>query len=670
MLSVYDIISEVGISQQAVSKRLKNIQPVQGEYRGGRPVNFYKEEDIALIFPQLRYRAPKLFDEPIEKVIEVKKPNPCKNKHRILPEKLEKKLIDATYDRYLAQGDRRGLRMTCYTTIFDYWDEIIPHVINRKKPMTMEGFQHYWYNSVINRSDKVNDGIAKQENWVVRWEQKHTVNKANANKATADYETLKIMEGEKLIGQGFGAGSVWVIDGTQFDAWVDYKGKKRTFNYICIMDGVTKMPLYVQVLYNGETIKEVAAALWRCVNMYGVPPLGIVADNGRAFKSKDIQAMVRSWYTPEQLDNFKKCPFRREMFRTINGPQTDPIIYPLARAPRFVFKAPLERSFKELNRHQQERLAISYIGTRDSQYLTHELGTTPTVALKNALPLEDCWYDFMHTTYTDFINRRQPGSKNLGLLDKKYKLPPTILNAWLLYGGKFNIENGILEMSAAGMYELPKKALAYAHYAMSDKKHKVKCGDNWASIVHNGETCVYTSDDLGFRTAGKEVTVVQNLSNSRYCWLFNVKEMTKAEKEKAKSDNIIINQASLIEYIGEGRITTIDSLDQVAEVRQRLNQSRKQFKKDIQALDAERAADVKTINKASEKLNSIKYAEYEVIDSDIMQQTQAPRISPSAELLLNEGMISASETIEIIKQNHASASKKKITDISHLYKGF
>ena len=681
MLSVYEIVSTIGISQQAVSKRLKTISPTQWEYRGGRPVNLYKEEDIVSIFPQMQHSLPVLYNK-VEKIIDVKRENPCKGKFRILPEKLTNKLIDITYSEYINYGDRNGLRRAAHVTIDNHFNEIYPHISERKDNNNLESFQEYWYSKVINRSDKINKGVAILNNWKNKWDQEHQVNKSNGDKATARYDMLKLMENEGLVGAGYGAGSIWVIDGTQFDAWVEYEGQKKTFNYLCIMDGVTKMPLYLQVLHDGETIKDTAIALWNCANMYGVPELGIVADNGKAFKSKDIQAMVRSWYTSEQLEGFKTCTFRREMFRTVKGPQTGAIIYPNAKMPRFAYKSGLERSFKELNRHQQERLAISYIGTRDSQYLTHELGTTPTVALQHALPLKNSWEDFLDYVYTKYINQAQPGSMYLQHLNKAHKIPPTILNAWKFYGGEFSLEidsetkSKKLTMKIPNSYELSERAYAYMQYAVSDKKHKVTCGDNYASVIHNGETHTYISESLGSNTAGKVVTVVPDNNNPRYAYIFNVRELSPADKEKVKQGKIIINQAELVEYIGAGKSTTIESIAQIAEVRQACTESRRRFKKDVKEFNKKTIGSAyKPINTAISEPNKLEYAEFELLDSKLpalsankeLPHAEASHYSPDAELIINGGaIVNKNETIDECKNNRSSASID-LTDLSDLY---
>ena len=696
-----EIACEVGMHRTSVVRKLKNIRPAYQQSNGGRPVNYY-DSSVLSMFCVLDMPEPSVQVMPTElRVVDMKKENPCKNKSRILSEQLNDMLIKETYSMFMAQGDHNGLKRVCEDLIANYWLEIENDLTesgkiknSKGKVRDCEDMQHYWYFKVINRQDKVNAGVAVRENWKLRWAEKHNFNKANARKATARYSMLEILENEGLIAPGRGAGAIWVIDGTQFDAWTDDNGKPKTFNYLMIMDGVTKLPLYVKILEDGEKISEVAEALWECVNMHGVPPLGIVADNGRAFKSKEIQAMVRAWYTPEQLEHFRRgCPIRRELYRDASGkPQRGAILYPLAKVPRAPFKASIERSFKELNRHQQTMLAVSYSGTRDSMYLTHELGTTPTVAVKHAINKQTAFLSFLHYIYFDYAVRVQPGSENLKWLKTKYKVNPTPANAWKFYGGKWEIETPkspkgtsreestpapqegnlrVLNLESESRLALnAMTAIPFFEFARADKRHKVRCGDNYVNVTHNRESHTYTSECLDARTWGKEATVVVDSYNSRRGYIFYEKEMTQKERELAKADGVVIDQSESIEFWGIGESTKISNFAQIADVRKRTSNARKAFKQEIEAYDMElmgKPFEYRT--QAADNLKQLSYAEsedgFQFADCQVLDADAQPKSPKAEQLLSSENLPKGKEAFG----RYEEADMLNLLDITDLMSG-
>ncbi len=661
LYSTSEIATMANCTKRAVSKRLKIIAPADYDYRGGRPLNLYKETDVLKFYPHLRDR----FFQPTEviKVVQAKKPNPCQGKSRILPEQLNQKLIKYTFDTYLNQGDKTGLKWSCDRVISDNWYRIEPLVENRGTSNTLEKFQQYWYNKVINRSpDAYGQGVAKAENWVARWEAEHNYSKSNAQLATAQYDMLKIMEEEGVIGKGFGAGAIWVIDGTQFDAWTDVNGKKKTFNYLSIMDGVSKMPLHLSILENGETIQEVAKALWECVNIHGVPPLGIVADNGRAFRSAEIQAMVRSWYTEEAIEAMRVNPFRREMFNLKNNKQQGCIIYPLKMIPQFPFKAQIESEFKQLNRHQQKYLPISYNGTRDSKYLSHEIGSTPTLALKHALTREESWRDFISWVYGCYVHQKRPGSQWFKQIKNVHKLQPTALETWKFYGGTWMLDDGKLELTTEQKLPLPEQAYIYANFAIC-QQHKITAGSNSIMITEGGEKRTYLSDVFNSTTMNQQFVAVRDLYDTEKCFVFTEKALTAKDREVEKESNIILDKSGTVQYVGEGISNLVDSLAKARPVRQMTAKARKDFRKSLDEYNTEMIGskyEPKNQPYAADA-QSIEYAEYKVLES-----SKPPQSSPSAEVVMN----TLPESPQSPLPGRDYSEKKKLTDLSDFYNKF
>jgi len=296
------------------------------------------------------------------------------------------------------------------------------------------------------------------------------------------------------------------VDATQFDAWIDDGGKPRAMSFIMVLDGVTAMPLYMDWLERGETIEDTARLLWRCVELHGKPPLGIVFDNGAAFRSKEIQAMVRSWYTPGELAELERNEFRKRMF----WGQTSPCLYPIAKVPRYPIKAQHERWFEMFNRYCYEVLAGSYIGTRDSRAVEHELGSTPTKAVSMRYAKEVAFAGFLNWVYNEEVWHPQPKLNHL----KAKGLDNNLASLWQYYGGR--IAKSKLELPEDTQKvvephqkhnELPGNAIYYALYAMGIK-HEVKANLGSVVVRENGQTYNFHSEWLDMSLVGKRVKVV------------------------------------------------------------------------------------------------------------------------------------------------------------------
>lgn len=603
---------------------------------GGRAVNYY-DSRVLVLFPEIKVPASKTgnkeLTEKSEVIMQAKKTNPTKGVQRVLSEKLHLELIRDTYSAYMSQGNRKGLRRVCEDIIAFNYPRIMQDLLASGKyylkngtERDLESMQLYWYNKVINRQDKYNVGVAVANNWIKRWEAKHNVNTTNGRLATVRYDMLGILDKAGLVGAGFGAGDLWVIDGTKFDAWVDINGTKKTFNYLAIMDGVTKMPLWLARLENGEKIRDVAEAIWGAVRVHGRPRLGIVADNGKAFRSREIQELVTSFYDEEAYSVFESCPLRRGMFATQRGPQKGAVIYPLAGMPRFPFKAQLERSFDELNKHQMIRFAQSYSGTRDSRYLTHEIGSVPKKALEGAIPVDDAFGDFLHWVYLDYVKRTQPGSEHLAYLKKKYKLSPTPLNAWRHYGGKFffDLENGENQLSLIGdnRHEAEAESYYFYQYAIAEKKHRIRAGENYISVQHNRESDIFISEKLNASTWGREFVAVIDSNNPEQCHLFVDHLANKPNKDTEKV-GVIMDKSGCLEYFDTAFSVKVRELGEVQAKRNLAGRARRNYEAELKAYDLEMLGEeFRLRNTGSESLNYLSYNENHIIAGEDLKNIQ------------------------------------------------
>ncbi len=163
-----DIVLRTGLNKSSISRRLKTVRPLYRQSNGGRPVNYY-DSSVLSMFYVLDMPEPSVRVLPTElRVVDMKKENPCKNKSRVLSEKLNDMLIKETYSMFMAQGDHNGLKRVCEDLIANYWLEIEADLTesgkiknSKGKVRDCEDMQQYWYFKVINRQDKVNAGVAE-----------------------------------------------------------------------------------------------------------------------------------------------------------------------------------------------------------------------------------------------------------------------------------------------------------------------------------------------------------------------------------------------------------------------------------------------------------------------------------------------------------------------------
>lgn len=300
-LTVEEIADRLGVSRQAVARRadvLARYEVRQASF-GGRPRKYYSVEVLREFGVNVNniIMLPKAEEKPTPELKRKRARNSSIGKPRVISEELEARLKSLALRLYLEQSRRDNIYRCVEAAVAELWRFIEKEAAHH----TPQSFSLYFYMHRVMRKTNHFVGYAHSENWYLRWDEAHRKNKFNASLPTNRWDYVSLFEDAGLIGKGYGAGLIWSVDATQFDAWIDDGGKPRAMSFMMVLDGVTAMPLYMDWLERGETIEETARLLWRCVELHGKPPLGIVFDNGAAFRSKEIQAMVRSWYTPGEL---------------------------------------------------------------------------------------------------------------------------------------------------------------------------------------------------------------------------------------------------------------------------------------------------------------------------------------------------------------------------------
>lgn len=517
LITAEDIALKVGVSRRAVLKK-----PFLNDYLakevsfGGRPKKMYYEkvlwEKFGIAVPSGGQLAiEKIEIEPhritakgyeMEKSERKRAPNSSIGKNRVISEELEAKIKSLSLRNYLEQSRRDNVLRCVESAVRELWRFIEKETDKH----TVESFITYFYMKRVMRKSNHFVGYYHSEKWDLLWQEQHQKNKHNSSLPTNRWDYISLFEDAGYIGEGYGAGLIWSIDATQFDAWIDDNGEAKTMNYIAILDGVTAMPLYMDFLEKGETIEAAADILWRCVKLHGKPKFGVVLDNGRAFLSKEIKAMVSSWYTPRELDEMASNEFRKRIF----GGQTEPCIYPIAKVPRYPIKAQHERWFEEFSRFMQQYLAASYIGTRDSRAVAHELGSNPTKAVKARLKKEVAFAGFLNWMVEEVFTRRQA---KLSFLEKK-GLKANMVDLWRYYGGSVGDQKLLYPNDLGSVIEthnpacvLPAHAEYYAKYA-TGTKHEVTAGLGGCVVTEKKQSYNFTSEYLGMSLVGKKVKIV------------------------------------------------------------------------------------------------------------------------------------------------------------------
>jgi hypothetical protein len=507
MLTLQDIAKKTGKTRRAIAKKSFLLDYFIREVStGGRPVKFYDEN----ILERLGYINPHADIQNIDNPTKpVRKERSDKSAPRLISEKLETELIKQTFTYYINQARLSNVLLCCKWACNDFANDILKELQEKNKQMTLEEFAQFFYLRRLMRKDKkYYEGPFHRDNWKKLWSEKHDVNKFNAQLPSNRWEEMELLVNAGIIGEGFGAGLIWVVDGTQLDLFVDNDGKKQTMNYLAITDGITGMIMYVKLLQNGERIQDVASAFSECLRIHGKPAWGVMMDNGRAFRSAEIRNYISSWYTPSELYDIENNSLRNKIFNN----QHEPYLYPLAKIPRYPFKAKIERTFDEINRHPSENYPVSYIGTRDSRAVSHELGSNPILALEKAPAPDKAFANFIWWIYSDFINRQSGGK--LKYFQRLSKQKPTLLNAWLYFGGKFNLdeENNInkIELKSASNLTAIEQSKIYEIYATAEdsKKHRVKASLGHANLIENNINYNINSDSLDLSVFNKQITVV------------------------------------------------------------------------------------------------------------------------------------------------------------------
>ena len=564
-----ELASKLDVSRQAVVKRLKAHPEliVRQVSNGGRPSLFYEAQGSAAIFG-MRYRkdgelermtkedlTPRIGME--ETSIKARKANAKRgmktNKYGLDAATLNE-ITELIKYNYLKQAYENNLSEVCRTTLLGLYPN--------KNPEEMQSIFDYVYKRHLTLTNYYNEAPFKL--WRKMHREKWKVNLANSKNPMLDWRYFELFESEGWAGEGKGANLIWVIDGTQYDSWVevwdDEKQKlvKKLVSFLLIMDGLTGMPLWARPMVKGESVEAAAAIVMECALLHGVPKYGFVLDNGSAFKSPRFQAFLK-----------KLCPIENltgkeiNALKTIFGGNEAPIYYPLARIPRFPFKAMIERLFGSINRFPAIYSPLSYQGGTDNLRIQIELGSTPTKSINAAPNFYESFFEFMKWLFFEF------GSRSSGRISRhfKYKGLKSVINpvkAFEYYGG--SLENVRNILTNGEFPSNPALDFAGARYFLAPESEikRVTCNAKCSVFLTiGGDRVNLICDKLTYEFLGEKIAIAPQKINGE--WRASLYLERSLDDKKY---NALTPEPGDIYYIGEALDAVVRKLSDVAPKRE------------------------------------------------------------------------------------------------------
>jgi hypothetical protein len=531
MVTSEDISKLTGLSLRSVQRRLTDDYVIGQTSYGGRPAKLYDEKVLSVFNIKL------LESNKMEiNRTSARSQRSDSGRSRRLDEKDERDLIYRIKSRYLAQNQVNNLRRCVIeeVNVFDC----------EKYKLEPENFANYMYFKRIARSDARGAGIAIRENWRILHQEQWNKVEFNNGVPKLRYENLELCHGLGLIGEGYGSGTFWVIDGTQLDAWVTGEDGKTPIlkSYLHVLDGITRFPLAFTPLENGETIEEVMKIILGCIELYGIPKYGFMLDNSRTFRSSAFRTFLEKMYSFEN-----KKIFTQDWHKSMFYGSESPVKYPLPKMPSHSWKGEIESAFNQYNRVAAAVLPDSYSGQAKTMIVRHELGSVPTHQVQNALPFDVTWKKFITEIYTNFINNKSP---QLNYAYKKFKVKPTRKDLFEFFGGIYEAPPAF-NISLKNKIEPQRCHYKEYSYYLSDKnqRHEVKCELGKVLVSHETERRNYLSDAIGFELAGKKIWAVVDAADPTKAYLFDVWSQNRFSQYVSKEEPVY--------FIGEARDGTV-----------------------------------------------------------------------------------------------------------------
>lgn len=419
-LTFDDIAEMVGISRRAVMKKKGIDNYVISKIScGGRPKTIL-HPDVLNLFGVTYHKE----DDSLKpKKVRSHKDVPCK----VTPER-EQQFLEAALNIYLSQGNRKYIENSCIKAAAEIWDEYYAGVFDSYSKMA-----EYFYKRRITRNDRGFVGYAYRNpswetQWLRNWKKHDTALK---RVPTLRYKWIDIMQDANVIGNGFGAASIWALDdhiGDSFMSDSAKNGYKGTLpKGLFLIDGVTGM--WLDYMEGEVTSTMLVHMIIRNIMKYGLP-LAIMLENSRVMKNLRVDGIIEAMYPDKYLEFCRQD--NANWFNTLFPRATSPIVRNLPHIPRAPFKARLERLFQDIKRWEGYIFPETFQsgGLDPIQLRCQNMPVQPNDKYTVENYVESINY-FMQEVYPKKIRTQMFDSFN-----NISGLTPTIENVWNYYGGE------------------------------------------------------------------------------------------------------------------------------------------------------------------------------------------------------------------------------------------
>lgn len=365
--------------------------------------------------------------------------------------------------------------------------------------------------------------LAGKPNWRQlqkrNWRKKET----GIDGAKLRFSNLDMLEDAGMAGAGFGVGRIIIIDDFKRDAGVTVMkdGKKQLAAPwgVAFIDALSRYPL---LLLPCETVTTnvVATGIAMVAFQYGIYDDTVwMLENSKSMKNINIEGLVRSLYTDEQLRKFDNG--EHQWITDLMYGQRGPIINNIPNIPSHIFKGTVERFFK-LIKDEFDGIYFpgNYLGGNRTETTQLNMSSKPII-IENTynefipgtytVSMDEYWNQLFDFTYSDLINRERPVMHRE--FAKKYGFEPTIKNVWEFYGG----------LNTERIPKLTEERLAYVLYFAQPERQK-----NRVTIRHSGHySCVIdgrpiniTMRELHSGFIGRKVATVPIPHNENHFAIF------------------------------------------------------------------------------------------------------------------------------------------------------
>ncbi len=330
----------------------------------------------------------------------------------------------------------------------------------------------------------------RRENWKLthqsQWRKKDTA----LAMPVLRYDYQSIFESAGWAGEGFGALRVWAIDVRKNDVWTeDFDGTHSMPLGVYIRDGLTGFPLWMEPIRT-ETQNDLIRAYIACGLAWGTfPDIAVGIDNGRAMIAPRTKGVIAASLPDEAWERAQSRP---EIFGA--GTSCSPILQNIPNIPQAVFKAALERSFRQMkDEFDATHHPRHYQGGDRKEAVQLTLSAMP-VFPTNMLKAGDYYKGLAAWLWGDYVDRSRP---NQYPLFKERGWDTSIANVHQYYGG-LPSRNG----------QMPEGTrLAKLLFHATEKPHIVKAQLGYIDVTINGTYARWICKEL-HAYHGRRVAVI------------------------------------------------------------------------------------------------------------------------------------------------------------------